>query len=510
MDTNKRMKDDYDQLVHENTKLTNDLRQIEEEVLNVKASLSQSELRNESLMGTNIGLTSEVKRWKDRSDAFLRASDNGQEWIKIQEELKESQEKTKDELKEAQGKNQELTDIINQLRNDLTDLKVKSEQVERDLEAAKNQNITDRAKHQQRDEMFKTVVNELKEIVTTCQKELQLSQIDWGSRSGQDRIKNVKEESERIKNSIIEKIRIDREELKTKIKLVEEAQAQVLVMQKKLEESENKIKEKETRIGQLNNVFNSTKTKISALQQEITNLKTQQTNVATATAAVTAATIDSSLVQKSDFEAIKSKLLQTHIDNEKLKKELFEANCKLTSNQLTAAAQTTPSSSVSTSPKQQTSIPTTNAPTNTTNIAASINPGQEAQQTPTAYIAPSRINKIQPTQQQTQQQTSANVSSAPSSSLMIRRTAAVQPQPHDSGTNNQRQQYVPPMSVSNSNESSQAPAQTQSGFNTEHVLDDAYRNQQHQQQQEASSIISMSQNQSTTSFVPKRNREEDP
>jgi chromosome segregation ATPase len=510
MDTNKRMKDDYDQLVQENTKLTNDLRQIEEEVLNVKASLSQSELRNESLMGTNVGLTSEVKRWKDRSDAFLRASDNGQEWIKIQEELKESQEKTKDELKEAQGKNQELTDIINQLRNDFTDLKAKSEQVERDLEAVKNQNINDKAKHQQREEMFKTVVNELKEIVTTCQKELQLTQIDWGNRSGQDRIKNMKEDFERIKNSIIDKIRIDRDDLKTKIKLVEDAQGQVLVMQKKLEESENKIKEKETRIGQLNNVFNSNKTKISALQQEITNLKTQQTNVATATTAATAATIESSHVQKSDFEAIKSKLLQTHIDNEKLKKELFEANCKLTSNQLvvTAAAQPTPSSSGSTSPKQQNSIPTTSSTTNTTSMAASINPGQETQQTPTAYIAPSRINKIQPTQQQTQQQTSANVSSGSSSSLMIRRTAAVQPQPHDSGTNNQRQQYVPPMSVSNPNESSQAQAQTQSFNMTENVLDDAYRNQQ--QQQEAPSIISMSSNQSTTSFAPKRNREEDP
>ena len=128
-------------------------------------------------------------------------------------------------------------------------------------------------------------------------------------------------------------------------------------MQKKVEELENKLKEKETRIGQMNNVINASKAKIQAHQKTITDLTKEVNDIkasqqSSATPAV--ATIDTTLVQKSDFEAIKSKLLQTHIDNEKLKKELFEANCKLTSNQLGLAGNTANAnvSNFSTSPKQ--------------------------------------------------------------------------------------------------------------------------------------------------------------
>jgi hypothetical protein len=527
IDNNKRLKEDYDNLAQENTKLTNELKTLEEEISNIKANLSVSELKNESLMGTNVCLTSEVKRWKDRSDAFLRGSDNGQEWLKIQEELKE-----------AQDKNQELTDIINQLRTSMSDHKAKTEQVERDLEAAKIQNNADKAKHQQREEMFKTLLNELREIVTTCQKELQLTNIDWGIKGGADRMKNVKEELSTIKKSIIDKIKSDRDELKSKIKLAEDSQGELLTAQKRTEESENKLKEKETRIGQMNNVINASKAKIQALQKEIGDLKTQQSNVANATAAqataaaalATSAAVDAaSLVQKSDFDAIKSKLLQTHIENEKLKKELFEAQCKSTSSQFTnvsaptgntpstSSSSNTPSASISsnltTSPKQQTTpaaVSTSNS--NTVNITSStpLNPSnQEQQQTPTAYIAPSRINKIQPSQQQQQQQQQPQTASAPSS-IMIRRTAAVQPQPHDSGPTNQRQQYVTPMSASNTGESNQAQAQSSININ-ENVVEDAYRNPAQQQQETPStSSINMSSNHSSSSsFAAKRNREDD-
>jgi hypothetical protein len=41
-----------------------------------------------------------------------------------------------------------------------------------------------------------------------------------------------------------------------------------------------------------------------------------------AAAALATSAVDASLVQKSDFDAIKSKLLQTHIENEKLKQKL--------------------------------------------------------------------------------------------------------------------------------------------------------------------------------------------
>ena len=223
LENNKRLKDDYDHLALENSKLSDELKALEEEASNLKASLSASELKNESIMGTNVCLTSEIKRWKDRSDAFLRGSDHGQEWIKIQEELKEAQEKS-----------QELTDMINHLRSGLAEAKVKTEQLEQELEASKAQLVAEKTKHQQdldtlrldkskREEMFKTLVNELKEVVNTCQKELQLS-IDWGSKGPTaDKMRNVKEELSSIKKSIVDKIKSDRDELSAKMKLVEEA-----------------------------------------------------------------------------------------------------------------------------------------------------------------------------------------------------------------------------------------------------------------------------------------------
>ena len=287
----------------------------------------------------------------------------------------------------------------------------------------------------------------------------------------------------------------------------------------------------------MNNVINASKAKIQALQKEIGDLKTQQSNVANATAAqATAAAalatsaVDASLVQKSDFDAIKSKLLQTHIENEKLKKELFEAQSKSTNSPYTnvsaptgattstSSSSNTPSASISsnltTSPKQQTTpTPVSTSTSNTLNITSStpLNPNnQEQQQTPTAYIAPSRINKIQPSQQQQQQQQQPQTASAPSS-IMIRRTAAVQPQPHDSGPTNQRQQYVTPMSASNTGESNQAQLQSSINLN-ENVVEDAYRNPAQPQQQEtpSTSSVTLSSNpSSSSSFAAKRNREDD-
>ncbi len=83
----------------------------------------------------------------------------------------------------------------------------------------------------------------------------------------------------------------------------------------------------------------------------------------------------------------------------------------------------------------------------------------QQQTTPTAYIAPSlnRVTKVNPQQQQQQQQqppTNASVQS-------LRRTAAVQPTPHDSGSTQttvitNRQQVVTPISINAQQQQHQA------------------------------------------------------
>ena len=144
------------------------------------------------------------------------------------------------------------------------------------------------------------------------------------------------------------------------------------------------------------------------------------------------------------------------------------------------------------------SASTATVPTSSSSV---VPPNQDQQSTPTAYIAPSRINKIQPSQQQqSQQQPQA---SSTSSTIMIRRTAAVQPQPHDSGSTSQRQQYVSPLNAPNN--------ETQSTISfSENIID-----QSAQQQQDPSSSLSVNSTNNisnpgtSASFVPKRNREDD-
>lgn len=160
-----------------------------------------------------------------------------------------------------------------------------------------------------------------------------------------------------------------------------------------------------------------------------------------------------------------SRYLQSKFEIERLKKELENTNASLVeakgstpaSNSTTTAvtpasqtAQATPApTGVAQTSQQQPpkTIVTTSAP-NTSNPNSS--DGSQQTSTPTAYIAPSlnRVTKVNPQQQQQQP--------ANTSGLAIRRTAAVQPTPHDPGnTNSNRQQVVTPISISQQPEASQ-------------------------------------------------------
>lgn len=164
----------------------------------------------------------ELKRWKDRVDSLLSSSDHSDEWNKI-----------KVETQEAQSKAQELTDIINELRKSSTDSSVKLEQAKSELEAFRKQTALDKLKSSQefdtlktdknkREEMFKSLVADLKEVVTTVQKELHLKGVDWVAMRGpiNEKIKFIKEELAQLNASISEKIKKDRDELQAKSKQV--------------------------------------------------------------------------------------------------------------------------------------------------------------------------------------------------------------------------------------------------------------------------------------------------
>lgn len=501
LDTNKRLKEECDSLNSETTRLNSEIKVYEEEITNLKANLSISELKNESLAGETNCLKSEVKRWKDRVDSLLRNSDNGEEWVKIQSELQEAQEKT-----------QVLTDMINELRTNLTDLNGKNEQLTKDLDTCKQQLINDKQKHQQdidairldktkREEMFKTLVGELKDVVTTVQKELQLSNIDWGmgmkGGTHADRLKSVKDDLGNIKKNIIEKLKSERDDFKAKLKQAEESVNEIQIYQKKLEECENKVKEKEIRIGQMNNFINTTKTKLQAQKKQIDDL-TQQ--LATSTAAHSdQPAVDN--VNKNEFDALRSKYLQSQIDNERLKKELVS-----TTSALNEAKQQQSTAITQPIVIQQTTSPSKQQQQNITSSSTISDQISSSQQPPTAYIAPSRVAKLTNTSVVQSPTIPTTTASPAQSNLQLRRTAAVQPTSHDSGAainTRQQQQMVTPLNVNNEWQQQQTQSQQSDNNNQFDSLQD------NQLQQVMNDQPTTSTGSTGSNFMAKRIREDD-
>lgn len=325
IDTNKRLKEELDSMNAENNRLGDEIRKLDDEMSNLKANLNASELKNESLVAETSCMRNEVKKWKERADALLRNSDMSQEWIRMQAESQEAQEQ-----------NLVLTEMINDLRNTSADSNLKIEQLNRDLEAVKAQSTAEKQKLQQdldnlradktkREEMFKTLVSELKEVVTTVQKEFQLKDIDWVGMKGPmaDRLKNIKEEVSALRKAIIEKIRKDKDELKAKNKAIEDAQTELQPMSKKLEECENRLKEKDIKIGQLTNFMQSSRTRSQAYQKTIDDLQKEASELRSTIAHQQQQHQPQETVEqpnKQELDQLKSRFLQSQLDNERLKK----------------------------------------------------------------------------------------------------------------------------------------------------------------------------------------------
>ena len=111
VNTNRRLKAEIDTLNSENSKYSADLRQLEEEMLNVRASLSSSELRNESILGENVCMKTELTKWKERVDTLLRGSDNGEEWARIKSEMLVNEDKNTELLAEIEEQKMRMGEI---------------------------------------------------------------------------------------------------------------------------------------------------------------------------------------------------------------------------------------------------------------------------------------------------------------------------------------------------------------------------------------------------------------
>jgi len=222
VETNKRLREEITGLTNEAKKCREDLAALEEELANVKASLGESEMKMECVKGENNCLKVELKRWKDRIDALLSGSENSAEWQRIKAEMSEVNEKA-----------EELTKMINELRGSLSEASGRCEQLGRESEALRTQAALEKAKTGQqfealksdknkREEMFKSLVADLKEVVTLVQKELQLKDVDWVAMRGpmNEKLTFIKEELAGVKKSICEKVRKDKEELAAKTREV--------------------------------------------------------------------------------------------------------------------------------------------------------------------------------------------------------------------------------------------------------------------------------------------------
>jgi chromosome segregation ATPase len=420
IDTNKRLKEQVDSLNSENSKLSIDLRQMEEDVLNLRGSLSTAELKCESLMGESDSMRIELKKWKEKVDQIMRNSDMGDEWTRIQNELQSAQEQVAD-----------LNSQIEQFKSSSEDQNKKYEQLEKELQELKAQSESEKLKLQQeldalkadkskREEMLRSIIRDLKEVLTSIAKEL-------GVELPQDRKKpNFKEELATMKNLILEKIKADREEFSTRIKAFEESSGERQTLDKKIEELENRIREKETKIGQLTNFVNVTKNRLTNLQNSNTELQKEIDELKSAAATSTGTgqqQQEINAAQKNEIDTMKNKILQSQMEVERLRKELADSKASASLNQQQQ-------------PQQQTT------PNNQPNKVVDTQQQLQQQQPPTAYIAPSRIQN-KPTGQALQSQTQQNgnipssQSSAQGSQLFLRKTVAVQPTPHLAQSTNQ-------------------------------------------------------------------------
>jgi chromosome segregation ATPase len=268
LDTNRRLKEEVDTANGENSRLTAEVRRVEEELLNLRASLNSSELRNESITGENGCMRQELSKWRERVDALLRTSDMGEEWTRM-----------RDETAASEARCAALAVELEEARRGLGELSAKCEAAAVELAAVRSEAVGDKQRHQadldtlradkaKREDMLRGFFADTKEVVVAVQRELEIPD---PVKTGGGRA-NFKEDMATLKKIILERLGSSKEELLGKARAVESAHAEVQETLKRVEEAENRVKEKDIKIGQMTNFVNSTKNRLSSQQTTIAEL----------------------------------------------------------------------------------------------------------------------------------------------------------------------------------------------------------------------------------------------
>jgi hypothetical protein len=196
----------------------------ESELSKLRGELTESVLKNEMIMGENTCMRSEVRTWKERCDALMLGSDMAAEWTKF-----------KAELNDAQSRTAELTKLLSDSETRIADAHALHDQLNKDLEASRAQAAADRLKSTQdleargkQIDMIRVVMSELKDMMIQVQRELQLNSSDWTSLAGgrglaqSERLRTIRADLAVVRQSILDKIRLDRDELAAKRKQCDE------------------------------------------------------------------------------------------------------------------------------------------------------------------------------------------------------------------------------------------------------------------------------------------------
>ena len=407
VDTNKRLKEQYDSVTVELNETCSKLKHLDDEICQIKSEKHALDIEKETLLGEKAGMQMEIKRWKDRVDSLIRNSDIGDEWVKAQKEVSELQEQT-----------QILTDMINDLRKNLTNATNEKEILTKEYEAFKvtrqeemNKNLTDlenlKQERSKKEEVFRLLVTELKDIVLTVQKELDINDYEWVSK-----LKMIKEELSVIKKAIIEKIKATKEEIKNKSISLTEANKKISELNESIklsnEQNDKKIKELEEEKKVVQDkalkAVEYSKGNILKLRQEIKELKTINQDLQSSSSSVTQSQVISTIITAPTAS---SATASTPIQSGKL---------------LSTTSTIVQSATLS-------SISSGSSPTASTPPIQNIENVQSTTAPPTAYIAPSRVNKITPLNTRPTLITGFGDTS--------KRTAAVQPTTHELKKSNQ-------------------------------------------------------------------------
>lgn len=466
VDSNKRLTEQYNSLLSELNEKNEKLKQFDENYGKIKEEKCALDIEKEALCGEKLSMQLEIKRLKERVDSLLRNSDIGEEWKKAQAEINELNDKT-----------QLLTDMINELRKNNTNLTVEKDNVIKEYDGYKqitqeekkqltNELETAKAERAKKEELFKNLISDLKDVVTTVQKALEIKDSDIRAQSA-EKPRNIKEELKTIKSAIIERIKHDKDEyaarlkeineLKTKSKEIE-SQIQKLnetdttnksvidSLTKRVNDLEVKNKQLQEQLEKTKNVITTARGKIESQNQRIKELTVQKEEIEAKllsepakTTITTTTTTSAAVAQPPSSTSLNITTTPTQTSK--------------TQSQLTQPATTATSIPPTTSPStaSTTALTTTNTNQSANNILPSVSSLLNSQQStsiassstiennntqasfsqapPTAYIAPSRINKITPLN--TRPSTMTNFGGAGDAS---RRTAAVQPTPHESTT----------------------------------------------------------------------------